>query len=81
MTATAHIDSDAYSVYSYDTGSQCEGAPTEDLVRASLAAGDTGAVHARYDSEAAEWDYVRADDVERCERRGDHVRVVYVMED
>ena len=45
----ANIDPDTYDVYSYDTGNMLEGLPTEELVRESLAADDTGAVCATYD--------------------------------
>ena len=75
-----HIDPDAYDVYDYTSGRELEGLPTEDLVRESLSAGDTGAVCATYDADEARWDYVRAEDRERAERRGETVRTVYVME-
>ena len=46
-----HIDPDAYDVYDYTSGRELEGLPTEDLVRESLSAGDTGAVCATYDAD------------------------------
>lgn len=76
---TKHIDPDTYDVYSYDTGHTLEGLPTEELVRESLAAGDTGAVCATYDPDEALWSYVPSCDRERLERLGEHVHTVYVM--
>lgn len=75
-----HIDPDTYTVHSYDTGRELEGLPTEELVRESLSAGDTGAVCATYDADEARWDYIAPEDRERAERRGEKVRTVYVME-
>lgn len=77
----AHIDPDAYSVYSYQTGEQLEGAPTKALVLASLDAGDSGAVCATYDRDEALWSYVRSDERDAYEARGERVRTVYVLED
>ena len=77
---TKHVDQDAYCVHAYDTGRELEGLPTEELVRESLSAGDTGAVCATYDAEEALWSYVAPEDRERVERRGETVRTVYVME-
>ena len=80
LPATKHIDPDAYSVHDYQTGREMEGLPTEELVRESLSAGDTGAVCASYDRDQARWDYVSPEDRERAERRGETVRTVYVEE-
>lgn len=73
------IDPDAYDVHNYDTGRELDGLPTEELVRESLAAGDTGAVYAVYDADEARWEYVSAEDRERLERRSETVRTVYVV--
>jgi hypothetical protein len=74
------IDPDAYNVHAYDTGAKLEGLPTEELVRESLAAGDSGAVCATYDSDEALWSFLRDDEAEAARQRGEHVRVVYVLE-
>ncbi len=76
-----HIDPDAYSVYDYQKGDQLPGAPTLELVQASLEAGDTGAVNASYDYDESIWDYIREEDRERAERRGEKVRTVFVQKD
>ncbi len=79
MQAT-NIDPDAYNVHAYDTGAELEGLPTARLVRESLAAGNTGAVCATYDSAQALWDYLSGDEAETARERGEHVRTVYVEE-
>ena len=78
--ASKHIDPDAYTVHSYDTGREMEGLPTKELVEESLAAGDSGAVCATYDADEALWSYVAPEERERLEARGETVRTVYVME-
>lgn len=78
---TANTACDTHSVYSYDSGSMLEGAPTVELVSESENEGSTGAVYAYYDRDAAVWYYCAPSDVERMTRLGETVRTVYVMPD
>lgn len=74
------IDADTYEVIRYDTGAACEGLPTAELVRESLAAGKEGAVLAYYDAAEARWEYCPPDYRATAEKRGETVRTVYVVE-
>lgn len=70
----------AATVYSYDTADVLEGTASPELVEASLAAGDAGAVAAYL--EAGVWRYVPDSDVEHHERHlGHDVVTVYVEVD
>src|SRR5690606_38095643 len=67
------------TVYDYETGDALEGAPTAELVRESLAAGETGAVPTYREGDA--WHYVAPSDVEHRRRNlGCDVRTVYVSD-
>lgn len=64
-------------VYDYDTGEPIPGAPTPELVEASLAAMPTGAVNAYF--EGGLWHYVPASQVDLHDRFLNHkVRMVYI---
>lgn len=67
----------SWIVVDYNDSHVYEGEPSAELVRQSLAAGDSGAVNALPDSRGV-WQYIREDDVDRHARRGDDVTVVYV---
>jgi len=69
----------AYRVMDYDTAAALKGGATADLIRESLAAGDTGAVPAAQFQDGV-WDYVAPSERDHFRRLGYHVQTVYVEE-
>ncbi len=68
-----------WTVTDIDSNEELRGAPSASLVRASVDAGDTGAVLA-YADEDGDWHHVRADRADDYRRIGHDVRTVYVTE-